>query len=123
MPDARSIALAWSLGRAALGAAIAVAPAPLTRGWIGGDAARPGTRALGTGLGARDCVLGLSTAAALRSGSDARIWIAGCALADAADLTATLVARRSIPRVGLIGVGALAGGSAALGAWLATAVD
>jgi hypothetical protein len=123
MPDARSIALAWSLGRAALGATIAVAPEPLSRGWIGSDAARPGARALGTALGARDFVLGLGTAAALRSGEDARMWIAGCALADAADFTATLVARRNIPRTGLIGVGALAGGSAALGAWLATAVD
>jgi hypothetical protein len=123
MPATRTIALTWSLGRAALGAAIAVAPATFTRGWIGADASRPAARLLGTSLGARDLALGLGAAAALRSGDDARTWIIGCALADAADLAATLYAREHIPRTGLIGVGALAGGSAALGAWLATAVD
>jgi hypothetical protein len=121
--DARAIALAWSLGRAALGVAITLLPEPATRGWIGRDASRPGAKLLTTSLGARDVAIGLGGAAALRNGNDARLWLIGATLADAADLVATVRARDHIPRTGLFGIGALAGGSAALGAWLSTAVD
>ena len=123
MPDTRAIALAWSLGRAAIGVAITAAPVTFTRGWLGADAERPGARLVSTSVGARDLALGLGAAAALRNGDSARAWLIGCALADAADFVATLRAHGDIPRSGLIGVGALAGGTAALGAWLATAID
>ena len=44
-------------------------------------------------------------------------------LADAADATATLAARDTIPRLGRLGTTALAGGSALFGAWLARVID
>jgi hypothetical protein len=122
--DTRAIAIAHALGRVAIGAAITVAPERATRAWIGADAARPGTQLVSTSLGARDLAIGLGAAGALRSGQGARPWVLAGALADTLDLLATVRERETVPRAtGLIGVGALAASSAALGFWLAAGLD
>jgi hypothetical protein len=121
--NARTIGLTLTLGRAAIGAGLLLAPTPINTAWIGPDAARPGSRVLGRSLGARDLAIGLGGAAALRRNTGARPWLVAGMLADAADLAATLGSRDVVPRSGLVGVSALAGGAALAGAWLARAVD
>jgi hypothetical protein len=120
--DTRSVALALALGRAALGAGLLAVPARVNTRWVGADGDRPGARVLGRAVGARDVAIGLGAAAALRQGGPARAWLVSGVLADLGDLGSTLGERGAMPRNGVIGVGALAGGSALLGAWLAQRV-
>jgi hypothetical protein len=120
--DARSAALTLALGRAAIGAALLAAPVRINTAWIGSDAARPSARVLGRAVGARDLALGLGGAFALRKGTPARPWLLAGMVADLGDLGSTVGERASMPRNGLIGVGALAGGAALLGGWLAQRV-
>lgn len=75
------------------------------------------------GLGARDVALAVGTLRSLDSGASTRGWIEGGVLADAADLVATLIARRHLPPVGAIGVSALAGYAALEGLRIARSVD
>jgi hypothetical protein len=117
--DERTIALGLAVGRAALGAGLLLAPERVNTPWVGTDGERPGARVLGRAVGARDIALGLGVAAALRQGASARPWLLAGLLADLADLGSTLAARGAMPRNGVIGVGALAGGSALVGGWLA----
>jgi hypothetical protein len=112
--DARDLALQLAFGRIAIGTALVVAPGLLARAWVGRDGAAPGAMVVTTGLGAREVALGLGAVRALRGGRDAAPWLRGAALADVADVVATLRARDELPAVGAIGVAALAAGSAAL---------
>jgi hypothetical protein len=77
---------------------------------------------LGRAVGARDLALGVGAAVALRTGAPARTWLLAGVLADLGDLGSTIGERATMPRNGLIGVAALAGGSALLGGWLAQRV-
>ena len=120
--DDRSAALTLALGRAALGAVLLATQVRINTGWVGPDAARPGARVLGRAVGARDLALGLGAAVALRQGLPARPWLLAGLIADLGDLGSTIGERSSMPRNGLIGVGALAGGSALIGGWLAQRV-
>jgi hypothetical protein len=120
--NARTVATALALGRAGIGAGLLLAPARINTSWVGADGGRPGARVLGRAVGARDLALGLGAAAALREGKAARPWLLAGMLADLGDLGSTLGERGSMPRNGVAGVAALAGGSALLGAWMAQRV-
>jgi hypothetical protein len=117
--DARTIAIQQAAGRAVLGAALAVAPGIAARGWLGSDASRPATQVVTTAMGARDLGIAFGVAGALRAGRGARPWLLAGVLADAADLVATVRARDTLPPLAVVGVGALAASSAAVGVWLA----
>ena len=65
----------------------------------------------------------IGAALALGGGESARSWLLAGTFADAIDLAATLKFRDDLPRPGVVGVGLLAGGSAALGARLLTELD
>jgi hypothetical protein len=119
--DARTLARLHALGRVAVGGAYALAPGPAARAWVGADG--PGLDVLAIAFGARDAGIGLGVLRALREGHGARPWVAAGALADTADLVATLRARRDLPALAVAGVAALAAGSAALGALLARELD
>jgi hypothetical protein len=123
--DARFVASQIANGRVAIGAGLVLAPRLFTRGWLGDAAATPAARVLAAGLGARDFAIGAGTASALRSGSAAaaRQWLLAGALADAADFAATLALRGGLPKLGVAGVSALAGGAAAAGLWAARGLD
>jgi hypothetical protein len=99
-------------GRVLVGAALTLAPGPAASGWIGPDAARPGTRAMIRGLGGRDVSLGAGVLYAASGGSPLRPWLAASALADATDFAATLLHGHSFPRAGRAAALAIAGGSA-----------
>lgn len=100
-------------GRIGFGVALALSPERVTTPWLGTDAARPGTRVVTRGLGARDLALGAGALAA--TGADLPVWVAAGIVADAADLAATVAAGDSLPLAGRVLVGAVAAGGAALG--------
>jgi hypothetical protein len=121
--EPRDIALAQARGRMAFGVAFLIAPGLAARGWVGGDAMRPGAKVLTRALGARDLALGLGIVIALDRGAPARGWLEASALADSVDFLATLIAGSALPPAGRRGVLALASGSAALAGWLAGRID
>jgi hypothetical protein len=109
----RPLVAGIALGRVAIGAALTLAPRkPFGAGWIGKDAERTTSQLLFRSVGARDAGIGLGTLAALKRGDALLPWVLGAALADGVDLVGTLLARKAIPRNALLGVGALAGGTA-----------
>jgi hypothetical protein len=120
--EPRTTARMLTLGRVAFGVALIAAPSKIASGWIGEVADRPGAQVALVSLGARDVGIGLGGAWALGH-DDARPWLLAGALADAADLAATLRHRNAFPITGVIGVSALAAGAAAAGVWLATELD
>jgi hypothetical protein len=107
-------------GRVALGLAVLAAPEQVTARWLGEDnAALPVVGDLARSLGARDLALGVITLRALDdpvSGARAQRL---CALVDAADALATVLARKSLPRKGVYGTVAIAGSAAAAGLYWA----
>jgi len=117
--DARKVARSLAFGRIALGAGLIAAPAQLTAGWVGDETAGAGARVLANGLGARDVTLGAGLLRSLDRGG-AQPWLVASAVADVADLAATVARRRQLPALGVVGVGALAGSAALLAAYLST---
>jgi hypothetical protein len=117
--EPQTVARMLACGRIAIGAALVLAPARASSGWIGADAERPATQVPLVSLGARDLVLGVGGAWA----DDKRPWLLGAALSDLTDLAVTLRNRDALPLLGVIGVGALAAGAAAAGFWAAAELD
>jgi hypothetical protein len=120
MDDARSIAISLATGRLAIGAAAILLPGRVATGWIGPRGADPGARLLTVATGARDVALGAGATVALRNRSGARHWILAGAVADLADLAATLRYRSSLPKLAAAGVAAMAATGAAGGLWSAS---
>src|SRR4051795_9091426 len=120
--DTRTLARAIAVGRLGFGIALVAAPRLLTSGWVGEDAHRAGVQAVATGLGARDLVLAAGVLSSLSRGG-AKPWVAASATADLGDLVGTLRCRRELPAMGVIGLTLIAGGSAALGAYLSAQDD
>jgi hypothetical protein len=106
-------------GRALLGLALLVAPAPILRAWLG--RCDHATAVLGRGLGARDVALGAGLVAALARDGDPAPWLVAGAVADVGDTAATLAAGDRIPSAGRNGTVALAASSAVAGVALAVA--
>ena len=114
--DHRTIARISAAGRVAIGAALLVAPAAVTRGWTGSDGATTGGRLLGRSLGARDLVLGIGVLRGLERGdTGARHWVKAAAMCDAVDAVATAASLRHLPRRSATAVVALAAGAAVAG--------
>jgi hypothetical protein len=102
-------------GRAALGAAILVAPEQLTAGWLGEEnAALPVVGDLARSLGARDLALGIATLKTLDAPAGPMVQ-AACAVADSVDVLATVLARDALPRKGVVATVAIAGAAALAG--------
>ena len=121
--DARTIGRLIALGRVAIGAALIAAPEKIGERWVGGEARGRGTQVILAAVGARDLALGLGTAWALGGGERARPWLLASMAADTTDLVASLRHRDALTPTALAGVVVLAGGSAALGAWIQSAVE
>jgi hypothetical protein len=113
--DLLSLARVHAAGRVAMGAALMLAPARIGGAWVGRLGRRPQAQVVTTALGARDVGIGAGALLALAQGSGARPWIAAGALADAADVAATLRGRGSLPPLAVAGVSVLAAGSVAFG--------
>ena len=121
--DPARAARVMAVNRAAIGSFLVLAPTSAGRGWIAGDARRPGTRVFARALGARDLGIALGTLRALMDGQPARPWARAAVLADGVDFLATLAARDSLPRGALAFALLLTGGSTALGVWLSVVLD
>lgn len=115
------LATAFGAGRALFGVVMLTAPGRITRVWVGRD--DTSALVLARCLGGRDVVLGAGAAVTAACHRDSVPWLAGAAVADIVDGVVTLAAGERIPRAGRLGTLALAVPSAALGAWLARAVD
>jgi hypothetical protein len=117
---------AWLIaaGRVVLGVAVLTAPEQVTARWLGdGNAELPVVGDLARSLGARDLALGIVTLQTLDDpviGPRAQLL---CALVDAADVLATLIARKSLPRKGLYGTVAIASAAAGAGAYFSRRLE
>jgi hypothetical protein len=109
---------AWliAVGRLAIGLAVLAAPEKVMARWLGEDnAAHGAVRDLGRGLAARDIGLGLATLQTLDDPVIGPRIQAACAVADGVDALATVIERKSLPRIAVIGTAAVAGGAAVAG--------
>jgi hypothetical protein len=121
--EPRDIAVAQARGRIAFGLGFLLLPGLTGRMWVGRDAERTGTKLFIRAMGARDLAIGLGVVIAFDRGAPVRGWLEASTLADLADFAATLIARDEIPPSAVPQALAIAGGSAALGAWLSRVVD
>lgn len=113
-----------SVGRIALGAAVLAAPERVTAHWLGEENAHaPAVADLARGLAARDIALGVAGLATLERPRAGAAVLAMTAFADATDAAATAIAREHLPRRGVYGTIAIAGGAALAGLWLARALS
>ncbi len=99
--------------------------APGLPGWLfsGVDACLPTNRALSRAMGGRDLALGLGAVLAMMHDAPARGWIEAGALADAADVLATVLAWRELPRWGRLAIVVLASSGTAAGVVAARAME
>lgn len=110
-------------GRVALGTAILLAPERVTGAWLGpANAAQPLVSALARMLAVRDLGLGLATLGALGDPVLGPRVVTVAAFADTVDAVATYGARSVLPRSGVWGGVAVAGGSAVAGFYMARAL-
>ena len=117
--DLPTIARAAAGARTAIGVALLAAPGPAAKRWLGDVSERPGAQVAIAGLGARDLILGAGTLWALSGRRrDPRPWLIGSAVADTTDLVSAVRSREGLTTASFVGTVAIAGGSAALFAWL-----
>ena len=117
----RDVARGIALGRVAFGVGMVAAP-KLMRGWLGDSVDDPATQVAIRGLGVRDVLLGAITLHVAGHEQIGPRWVATCALADATDAVATALGREKLPRNGVIGGVAVAGGTAVASFALAVAM-
>ena len=117
--SARRAAWLLAAGRAAIGAAVLLAPETTISRWLGAENARRGAvKALGRGLAARDLGLAFATIQTLDDPViGPRVQVA-CAFADGVDALATILERDELPPVAVAGTVAVAGGAALAGLYL-----
>jgi hypothetical protein len=116
-----TLAIGFGAGRALVGVALLVVPAPIARSWVGADDTP--TTVLARSLGARDLVIGAGLVLAAVRDRDPTMWLLGGVVADSVDGVFTLAAGDQIPVNGRVATTALAAGSALFGAWLASVID
>ena len=107
--------------RVAYGAALALAPARLSKRWLGPVDA-PTSVAL-RGLGAREVLLNAVALASALRGGPVRPFLAASAAGDLADIAATVAARRGLPRGSTGATIMVAGSSAAISIGVAVRAD
>lgn len=120
--DLKAVPTVLAAGRIAFGAGLLLAPRTLASPWIGRHARDPLTTVMIRGFGARDLALGVGGLLCLRRPDVGRVrwWYGAQALSDGVDGLATLAAGSVMdPRRRAL-IGAVACGSALVGA--ATAV-
>ena len=121
----RILAGTLAVNRIAFGAGYVIRPESAEKSWLGKVARVPATKVMTCSQGIRDVVLGAGALLALTRGQarDARIWVAGHALADATDFAATWAARKRLPkRAARLALG-VAGASTAIGAAAAAGIE
>ena len=121
--DARTVAMPIAAARIAIGAALMIVPGRIATRWVGPPGDEPGAQLLTVATGARDLAVGAGTALALRNGSGARNWVLAGAIADVADLAATVRYRDALPKTAALGVAGLTVVGAAASLFAASRLD
>jgi hypothetical protein len=104
-------------GRVLVGIALVADPKRVTQGWVGADADREGTQVLARALGVRDFLLGFLALHVAGQPGVGKRTVTAIAVCDVVDGAATVAARKSLPKAGVAGIGALAFGSAIAQVW------
>lgn len=121
--DTRQVLRTMSVGRVAVGSAMALLPGLAGRRWLGDAARSPATKVAVRAFGTRDALVGLGTLKALEEGQPVRPWALAGVAADATDAVATLLAFRHLPRGGRWLALLVAGGATAAGLAIADHLD
>ncbi len=116
---ARDVARAINQGRVLIGMSLVVAPRLVASGWLGAESARPPTGVVLRAHGARDAIIGAIALHTIDNAAVAPRYLRVAAVCDVVDLWATLVARRSLPRFGVVSVSAMAAFAAVAQVWAA----
>ncbi len=119
----RSAAIAILSLRVAYGLALILAPGRVARRWLGSAAHAAPTQVALRGIGAREIGLHAGALAATLSGQAVRPWLAASMVGDLTDVAGTVCAAEGLPRGSAIATLIVGGGSAALSAGLAAALD
>ena len=106
--------------RVAYGAALLVAPASVTKRWLGPSVRTAPTQVPLQALGAREIVIHAAGLLALRAGAPVRPYLAASALGDISDVLTTAARREGLPPHAAAATAAVAGGSALLSLALAS---
>lgn len=110
--------------RVAYGLALLVAPGKVAGSrWLGPNAHQPAATVALRGLGAREVAVHGIALAQLARGNPLRPYLAASVAGDLADITAAFISRDGLPAGSPTATAAVAGGSAALTAVLAAALD
>jgi hypothetical protein len=110
--------------RIAYGLALLVAPGKVAGNrWLGPGARQPAATVALRGLGAREVAVHGIALAALARGDAVRPWLAASIAGDIADVASTFASSRGLPDGSATATAAVAGGSAALTAVVAAALD
>jgi len=113
--NARLAAQVLAGARVTAGLALLVAPKPVLTRWVGPAlGGRPAVQSLARSMGARDLVMGMIAMHTLDHPQVGPRWQLTCGAIDLTDALAALAARSDLPFAGALGVGAVAGGSAAV---------
>ena len=110
--------------RVAYGAALLLAPGKVAGNrWLGAGAREPAATVALRGLGAREVAVHGIALAVLARGGPVRPWLAASVLGDLADVLAAAISREGLPDGSAPATALVAGGSAALTAAVAAALD
>ena len=121
--ETRDVAVVLARGRIAVGLTALLAPGLLGRTMIQRGGTDGGTKLFIRMLGVREVALGLGVSIALDRGAPVRGWLEGSALADGADLVASLLARQHVRSMSLPGVVGVAGAATIANEWLSRRLD
>ena len=119
----RSAAAAVLAFRVAYGAALLIAPASVTKRWLGPSVNTAPTQVPLQALGAREIVLHGAALLALRAGAPLRPFLAASAVGDVSDVLATTARRGGLPQHAAPASAVVAGGSALLSLAVAASLD
>jgi hypothetical protein len=123
MPPVRTAAFAVLGARIAYGAVLAVAPASVTRRWLGPAVDHPPTQVALRALGVREILLHAGAVAAAARGGPLRPWLAASMAGDLSDVAATFAGRSGLPPGSPPATAVVAGGSAVLSGVIAAAAE
>ncbi len=123
LTPARTAVIAVMGLRVAYGVGLLVAPARLSRRWLGSAAETAPTQVPLQGLGTREVVLHAGTAIAAYRGRALRPWLLASIAGDLTDVSATLARRSELPEGAALATALVGGGSALISGLLALAVD
>lgn len=112
--DARLLTRLLACGRIGIGLALFAAPRTAARLWLGHEVSSS-TGLLARGLGARDLAIGVGQLTTLDDDRDVGPWLDAGAVADLADTTAVVLARRDLAPRTVAGTVVVAAGAAGAG--------